>query len=247
MLAEEITRNYGFPRVFDASLVLLIGSFLCMVLTKTIPRREKNHETGRRIRLRDHSAWTLLIIGFMCVSHGAIRGAVVNFIALFASDAGFVRVGPFFLAFSAAAILTRLGFGDVSDRYGRKRVIFPSALLISLNLFWLSTIRTYEAFIIAGAVAGLGQGLIFPALSTNMIDELGRDNKGLALGLYLALFDAGMGLGSPFFGWISDMAGYRQMYVVAGILLLVANLTFAWGSDPSKTVGMSDLLRHSKR
>jgi MFS family permease len=234
MLAEEITRNYGFPRVFDVSLVLLVGSLTCMLLTKKIPRREKSREAGGRIRLRDFPAVTLMVIGLMCVSHGAVRGAVVNFIALFANEAGFGRVGPFFLVFSAAAVLTRLGFGDVSDRYGRKKVIFPAALLISLNLLWISTINNYQLFIVAGLVAGLGQGLIFPALSTYIIDKLGRENKGLALGLYLALFDTGMGLGSPFFGWISDLAGYRSMYVVAAALLFIANIAFSAGSDPDK-------------
>jgi MFS family permease len=27
---------------------------------------------------------------------------------------------------------------------------------------------------------------------------------------------------SPFFGWISDIMGYRRMHVLAGVLLLVA-------------------------
>jgi MFS family permease len=35
-----------------------------------------------------------------------------------------------------------------------------------------------------------------------------------------------MGLGSPLFGWISDVAGYRWMYVVAGVLLLIATVIF---------------------
>jgi hypothetical protein len=43
----------------------------------------------------------------------------------------------------------------------------------------------------------------------------------------MSLFDAGMGLGSPFFGWISDMAGYGTMYVVAGALLLLYSVIFS--------------------
>ena len=77
-----------------------------------------------------------------------------------------------------------------------------------------------------GFVGGLGQGLIFPALSTYLIDFMGRENKGLAISLYLALFDVGMGIGAPMFGWISDLFGYRIMYFFAGVLLLAATLVF---------------------
>jgi MFS family permease len=141
---------------------------------------------------------------------------------------GFDRIGPFFLAFSVAAVITRLGLGDLSDRYGRKRVILPAALLIGFNLFWIAGAHSYWSFVMNGFVAGFGQGLIFPALSTYMIDFMGRGNKGLALGLYLSLFDVGMGIGSPLFGWISDAAGgYRLMYVVAGCLVLVLTVVFS--------------------
>ena len=168
-----------------------------------------------------YSFLILLIIAAMPIAHGAVRGTVINFIALFGSSLGFTWLAPFFLAFSAAAVLTRVGIGDVSDRYGRKRVILPAALMISADLFWIAGLHSYWEFVICGFIAGLGQGLIFPALSTYVIDVLGHRNKGLALGLYLSLFDVGMGLGSPLFGWVSDTAGYRFMYVVAGCLILV--------------------------
>jgi MFS family permease len=83
-------------------------------------------------------------------------------------------------------------------------------------------------FIIAGIIGGFGQGLIFPALTTYIIDILGRENKGLAISLYLAFFDIGMGFGSVFFGWISDLYGYRQMYLFAGIIIFLAALIFTW-------------------
>jgi MFS family permease len=35
-----------------------------------------------------------------------------------------------------------------------------------------------------------------------------------------------MGLGSPFFGWISDRLGYRKMYMAAGLFLLASTLIF---------------------
>jgi len=82
-------------------------------------------------------------------------------------------------------------------------------------------------------IGGFGQGLIFPALSTYIIDILGRENKGLAISLYLALFDVGMGFGSAFFGWISDLYDYRIMYLVAGGILFLVASVFTWKAPSS--------------
>jgi MFS family permease len=226
VLAEELARRYGFGALFTASLVFLVAGLLCMAATREVPRPDIGTALRQGLRLGEHTPWTLAIVAAMPTVHGAIRGAVVNFVALFASSAGFGRVGPFFVAFSAAAVLTRFGIGDISDRYGRKRVIFPTAILIGLNLFWIASAGNYGVFLLNGFIAGLGQGLIFPALSTYLIDFLGRENKGLALGLYMSLFDLGMGLGSPVFGWFSDLGGYRMMYAAAGVALLITSVAF---------------------
>ena len=227
MLAEEVLHRADFYAVFSMSLVALIAAVVFVFAIKPSPPSQ----VALRVKPAGHFAAyptaILLIIAAMPIVHGAVRGTVLNFIVLFGAGMGFSRVGPFFLAFSTAAVVTRLGIGDISDRYGRKRVIIPSAFLISLNLLWIAGIHNYWAFVLSGFVAGLGQGLIFPALSTYVIDFLGRENKGLALGLYLSLFDVGMGIGSPIFGWISDAAGYRTMYVVAGCLSVALTILFS--------------------
>jgi len=227
MLAEEVLHRHSFHAVFSMSLIALAASLIFVFAIKAVPLSQAPPKIEQTGHIAAYPMLILLVIAAMPIVHGAVRGTVLNFIALFGADLGFNRVGPFFLAFSTAAVLTRLGIGDISDRYGRKRVIIPSALLISINLLWIAGIHSYWAFVLSGFLAGLGQGLIFPALSTYVIDFLGRENKGLALGLYLSLFDVGMGLGSPLFGWISDSAGYRTMYVVAGCLSIVLTILFS--------------------
>jgi MFS family permease len=236
LLAEELIRRFGFGAMFDAALAFLAAAFACMFLTREASRgmrREPSRaEPGP---LRNVPAAALLVISAMPVFHGAVRGTMIYFVALFGTSIGIARVGPFFLAFSLAAILTRFSIADLSDRYGRKRIVFLAAVIIGLNLFVLSRVRSFGPLVLTGFVGGLGQGLIFPALSTYIIDCLGRKNKGLAISLYLSLFDVGMGLGAPLFGWVSDRAGYRTMYVFAGLLLLAATAVFMAGAPKTET------------
>jgi MFS family permease len=225
-LAEEVLRRCSFNAVFHASLIMLVAALLCMAAIKAAPPVQTRQSVDGKYGLRTQPALILIVIAAMPIMHGAARGTVLNFIALFAASIGFGRVGPFFIVFSLAAVLTRLGLGGISDQHGRKRVILPTAFLMGLNLFWIAGVHSYWAFLLGGFVAGLVQGFIFPALSTYVIDFMGRENKGLALGLYLSLFDVGMGLGSPLFGWISDAAGYRQMYVVAAFMVIALTIVF---------------------
>ncbi len=82
--------------------------------------------------------------------------------------------------------------------------------------------------VLSGVLGGVGQGFIFPALSTYIIDTMGRENKGLAISLYLTFFDVGMAGGSVLFGWISDLYGFRSMYLIAAASMAVVVLLFNW-------------------
>lgn len=234
MLAEEVIRQFGFGSLFNTSLALLIASFLCILLTKEVARPNNSKHFHKPQSLKEISILIIVLLSFLPIFHGAVRGAVVYFIALFGKSIPFERVGPFFVAFSVAAILTRLGIGDISDRYGRKKVIFPAVCIISFNLFLISQVKYFWMFVLTGFIGGFGQGLIFPALSAYIIDILGQENKGLAISLYLAFFDIGMGLGSTFFGWISDLYGYRNMYLFAGAMFFLVSLIFAWKAPSQK-------------
>jgi len=228
MLAEEVINRFGFEALFNASLVFLLASFWCILLTKEVVKSNHSHRFHKPKALLNVSVFVIVLISALPVLHGAVRGAVIHFIALFGKSIPLERVWPFFLFFSGAAILTRLGLGGLSDKYGRKSVIFPAACIISFNLFLISQVKSLWMFSLTGLIGGFGQGLIFPALSTYVIDIMGHENKGLALSLYLAFFDAGMGFGSALFGWISDLYGYRQMYLIAGMIFFMISVLFAW-------------------
>lgn len=229
LLAEEIVGRFGFAGLFNTSLLFLVIAFVCIWVTREKVRPNNNHASFfQAMPKKPLTILSLVMVASLPVVHGAVRGAVVYFIVLFGKMVSVGRIGPFFVAFSAAAILTRLLFGGLSDRYGRKKILLPAVGIISVNLFLISQVHTLWLLTLTGFIGGFGQGLIFPALSTYVIDVFGRENKGLAISLYLTFFDMGMGLGSVFFGWVSDLSGYRTMYMTAGVLFLLAGFLFHW-------------------
>lgn len=223
---EKIIDRFGFGGLFNVSLVLLVCATICLLLTKEEPRTEAASGRSAPGVLRSIPPFTLIIVAAMPILHGSVRGAMIYFIAVFAKSIGIKSIGPFFLCFSLAAILTRFVTGDASDKHGRKIVILPAALIIAANLVFLSQARTLPALMVGGFIGGFGQGLIYPALNAYLIDLLGLENKGLAISLYLSLYDVGMGLGLPFYGLLADLSGYRMMYIFAAVLLTLATIVF---------------------
>jgi len=225
---EEIINRWGFPWLVNFALIFLVLSLILILVTRELPRDEPEEAVSSgREKSWKYTAWFVLIfIGLMPVVHGSVRGAMIYFMPLLVSSLQLGRVGPFFIVFSVAAILSRFRLGGVSDQYGRKKIVFISALLIGFNLVLISRINSQWLLLTTGFLGGLGQGIIFPALSAYLIDFMGRGNKGLAISLYNSLFDVGMGLGSIFYGWVSEMIGLKQMYLAAGLLLLFVNFIF---------------------
>ncbi len=144
LLAEELIRGGGAGRLYNASLLFLAASVICVLLTREFPKAERDAGRAGGMRVLKLVPWALLaIVASILIFHGAIRGAMIYFIAVFGNSIGISRVGPFFLVFSLAAILTRFRLGDLSDRLGRKTVILPAALIIALNLYVIAQIRSF--------------------------------------------------------------------------------------------------------
>ena len=228
LAAEEIILFFGFGGLYNFSLIFLIISFVCMLFTKETFKLNNEGSTTISPFKPNLSILALLLVASLPVAHGAVRGAVVNFIALFGKSISFDRIGPFFVAFSAAAIATRFLWGGLSDKYGRKRVLFPAVCLISLNLVIISQVQSFWLVVRTGFIGGFGQGLIFTAMSNNINDKIGISNKGLAISLYQTFFDVGMGVGSALFGYISDLTSYRQMYLIAAVVFIFFGVLFTW-------------------
>ena len=237
LIGEEIIRVWGFQGIFFACIGFAAVSFLCILMTRETIGTDRNTGGGSLDGLRGLPVVIVVLIGALPLLHGAVRSAVVYFVPLFFKSVHIERIGPFFVAFSAAAILTRLGIGGLSDRFGRKRVILPAVLIISLNLILLTFTRNPLMVVVTGFVGGFGQGLLFPALSTYIIDILGYKNKGLAISLYLTLFDLGIGVGSPLFGWISDVHGFRIMYWTAAAAFVLVMAVFILKTPDSEKPG----------
>ncbi|MFW6346220.1 MAG: MFS transporter [Halomonas sp.] len=126
--------------------------------------------------------------------------------------------------------LASLPMAALARRFGGRRVMLVSLLLICPFLWGLSHSRDYLHFLLAGAGLGLGAG----SLSAGLVYVAGlcpRRHAGLALGLYGAGM-AGAGLSYLLLPLISQAYGWRAaplLYLLP--VLLVAALLWLFADD----------------
>ncbi len=129
--------------------------------------------------------------------------------------------GAYFVANFMTALATPLA-GMLLDRYGVRKVLFPSMLIGSMSLASLyyltnSIWHLYSVFFLIGVMAAGVSGVLFSRVITAWFDE----KRGMALGLTMS----GIGLGAvitPIFAQVLiDQYGWREAYLGLGSVMLV--------------------------
>ena len=69
---------------------------------------------------------------------------------------------------------------------------------------------------------GLGHGFLFPGLSTYIVRQTNRAQRGSGLALFTGAFDFGILFGGLSSGYISQEVGYAGSFLVSSLLMLAA-------------------------
>ena len=139
------------------------------------------------------------------------------------------RVGAFFTAWSLAAVMTRVLLGSASDRFGRRAVIVPAMITMSIAVALLSFVRTLPGILTAGVVFGLAQGLLYPTMNALVADWSSARNIGRTQSLFSGSYSLGIASCSFFFGSIAEHQGYTTMFVITLVITLVGLGIFLMG------------------
>ncbi len=138
--------------------------------------------------------------------------------ALFAAI-GFQKAaaGELFLAMNFCMLLGSLFFGPVCDRFGYRRLLLLSTLLVSGAFALLATAAAYRTVLVSLVVLGLGGGALNGAINA-LLNDISPDRRHRALNL-LGLFFGFGALFTPFLiGSALELVGLRAILV--GLLFL---------------------------
>ena len=198
-------------------------------LRRALPSMERREVQRARIRELPSS---LVRLWFVIVLSSSCSTAFATFLAVLVTErggsalAGGAAISVFLLTGALAGFLA----GNLSDRFGRKRVILTALVLATpfYLLFLYGPISAALAFIAAAGIFGLSSVPVGVVAAQECLP--GR--TGLVSGLVMGLAWGVGGLALTPIGWLADRFGLVAVMTVVAFLPLAAAALMASYSEP---------------
>lgn len=221
-VGEVIYRAWGFPALFLGSALVGMGSLAMTAATR--PPAPAAAEAPVRLGAAFLRSYFPVLTA--ALQFGLANSVVFVFLPPFARAAGLPRIGPFYMVYTAMAVAVRFLGGGLADRMGRRQVILPAILALSLGVILLSAVHSTPLLLLVAFVNGTAHGFLYPATSALALDLAPAGARGKALALFNIAVLVGVALGAFGFGWLVELVGYRVGFVGLGGLLTVGGLVF---------------------
>jgi MFS family permease len=222
------------------SFILNGVSFLGVIFALTSIRSEElyrkvgDSEVDRSVRvgLRYVRARPELLAAIVIVGTMSLCG--LNFqisMALMAKYQFGRGAGAYGLLGSALAIGSLIA-AVLSARLGRKpqlKYVISGATAFGFFTFFSALMPNYQSFAMVLPFCGFFAIMTIVAASSFIQASASRELHGRVVGIYMLVYVGGTPIGSPFIGWIGQVAGPRwSLFIGGGVTAIVAMLFGAW-------------------
>ena len=228
VLGELLVQAAGFRGLFLAAAVLPLlaaGITARLRLPPEPPRRGRGEGLAGLLRGVVSAPLLVMTLG---AAFGLGQGVMFTFFPTYALDLEVRWVGLFAVTYTGAALGVRATASGLADTIGRRAVIIPAMglqaaatmLLSSLGLLARSLgFPAGPSLALAGLLAGVAHGLLYPALTALVVDVTPPERRGRAVGVFMAFILLGQAGGAAGFGHLAHAVGYGPMFGILSMFL----------------------------
>ena len=159
----------------------------------------------------------LVFIILSLITWGLGEGLFYSFQSLYLEEWGAdpVRIGGILGAVGLAMMLSYLPAGYLSDRFGRRPLIF-AAWFMGMGATWVMAMATNLAIFVTGMILYGMTAFVTVPLNSYTTAARGRLSVGRTITLISASFSTGSILGPVIGGWIGTHFGLQTNFLIAG-------------------------------
>ena len=160
-------------------------------------------------------------------------GAIVPAVPLYARSFGvsLTAIGLTIAGYGLARLLSSLPAGQISDRFGRTHALAIGGIITVVGNILCALAATYELFLAARFIAGLGAGFILTASQIMLADISAPERRGRIMATYSGVFGFAVGLGPLPGGILADRVRLAAPFWAFAAMAALAAL-LAWSRVP---------------
>ncbi|MFK3959000.1 MFS transporter [Pseudalkalibacillus hwajinpoensis] len=213
---------YGFQTMFLTAASAGLLSFIIAAFIRYKPANKTPVEKKKWDIFEKTALMPSILLFFITM----VFGGIATFLPLYAEQLGIDGIEWYFVVFAVSLMLVRAFAGRIYDRKGHKAIFLPGAFLILMAMIDLTLLANQFMLILAAVLFGIGFGSVQPALQAWAVNEAPLHRKGMANATFFSFFDLGVGLGAMFFGLIASTFGYADIYLTAGISVIISMVIY---------------------
>ncbi len=231
-LGERLVEDFGLPVFFLATVLFGVLTLLSVVFLRSAGRPDDTSKlpspSDAITVLRSPG---MLLAFFFALSLAVCYASPASFLAPIAKMRGISHFGLYFTAFAVAGVTFRLLGSHLGDVYGVRRVMIPGFISYGVGLMLLGFSQSLPLVILAGLFAGLGHGIVFPAVTTLGYNLAPPAMQGSGVALVTGMMDGGNALAALLLGWVAGLEpfGFDAVFplaVIAPALAVIVGLIF---------------------
>jgi MFS family permease len=235
LVAKAMQSAWGYTPVY-----ILAGCLAGLALFTSLAVRETRSNAGEKKegkhpRLKTTALQKAIFTNTMGFT--LTFGTLQTFIILSSEAKGVDQAELFFTVFAVTLIIFRLGVGRKADRLPRRPLIVASALTSLAGLTIIAFAGNFPVIILGSFIYALGFAYLPTTMSALLLDHTPVEDRGAALGIFMAVFDVGIGLGGIALGPLADLWNYTAMYMVAAAIAFAGLIYFIAGARTTRDEG----------
>lgn len=219
-LGISLSETVGYQACMLISAVILA---IASVATIIYPYKNQKVEAEcNRFTLNHIVEPKLLGLSAMNAVFTLMNGVVSAFLVVFAAERGIEGVSWHFTLNAIVLIFSRVVLAKRMNTWSLKQNLYPAFVCGIVALVMISRANALWILLVAAVIKAFASGMSQPAIQTEGFRMLPPERRGVASSTIYIGGDLGQAIGPMIGGAIAQSVGYRNMYWICALPLVIA-------------------------
>lgn len=215
---------FGFVALFLMAAVASVGSWVLVLGLPVLPILGRRPRRGFWAALAQRN---LLPLWWVTLSLSIGMETLFTFTRTYVADRGVGSTGLFFGIYGLAAASMRIFGGRHYDHIPHRPFVVGATASYGLGLALMAVAGSVPILAAAAVLGGLAHGVLFPILTSQVVNRARTAERGSAMSIFTSIFDIALLASAPAVGALIDGFSYLVAFSVVAVALGIGAVVYA--------------------